>query len=566
MPKRDFAAFLSMDPRLQTLHSAIEVSACFCRVGVSKWKTKCKACAPVITKWTKEVQVDDELFVGKHGLFRFSRLFMLVMKHAPTFVPKSLLVDNLPSLILEHRGLNFFITGQAGTGKSYTFMEIAKLLESEGINYGLAAPTGAAAIRINGVTLHALFGLKPWDPQNYKRDRIGFPRKFAKSLTKKDYLKEILERWKTIQVLLIDEVSMVNPELLEVIDGVARHIRKCADTAYGGIQIVFSGDFLQLPPVPEKGGSKVPFCFQHESWKDVHITVLLTENKRQQGDLRFQNALNELRMGNCSLETEEVIRECQMKPLPTDIDTVDWTSPSQVLRLPVHLFPTNKQVDAYNSTASSRNLHEPIIFTPRVKWYCFNKKTSEPKPGATMVQFDEKKLVECEPPDESDTVELYYTDSTVHRLKPQTYRIGSLCELQVNKFDHELCNGSLFTITGTRPSKAKDIAEIPVGLFKNETEIPISPIRHTQWIGGTIGKFIAVDYLPFSEAFGLTIHKAQGQTYEEVCVHLAGTFAPGQAYIALSRCTSLKGMVVTGFQPRCVHADPDALRYYQELK
>lgn len=574
MRKRTLGDYLSMCPAVRRLHELIDGSKCFCDVGVAKWKTQCTACAPLVERWVNEQQppIDYKaILLGDGGLFKFDRLFMLVMKHQAQFIPKSLLVEHLPHLIMDHRQLNYFITGAAGTGKSHAFMQIARLLEEsgKGVNYGLSAPTGSAAIRIDGVTLHALFGLKPWDHERYEKDRVGFPGKFARSLTKKDYLKDILERWKTIEVLLVDEISMVNPKLLEVIDAVARYIRKRPDNAFGGIQMVFSGDFLQLPPVPEKkGGAPVPFCFQHPIWKHVHITVLLTENRRQQGDLRLQRTLNELRLGQCSDEAEEVIRECQMRQPPTTINRVNWDVPEEVLKLPVHLFATNAQVDRYNKQCSEKNQQHPVItYRPRVKWFQFSKHHPEPKPGATTVHFDEKKLVACEPPpDTEQELAMFYTESTQQRLKPQTYRIGSLCELQVNKFKRGLSNGSLFTVVGTQPSKADGIEEVPVGWFKDQTTMAITPVRHTQWIGGTIGKFIAVDYLPMTEAFGLTIHKGQGQTYEQVSVHLEGIFAEGQAYIALSRCTTSEGMTVSGFDRSLVRANPDALKYYEQLR
>lgn len=575
MVKRKIIDELTLVGSLRKLSEKIAVSSCFCVPGILPPPNICSGCGPVVKEWARELGSktdDEEFFTGQTGLFKHPRLMMLIMKHCPSFIPEHLLREHLPSLIHRYRELNFCITGQAGCGKSYIIGKTAELFRENGVFFALSAPTGPAALNIEGTTLHSQFGFIPKDEERYKERPDSFVSSFIRRLKKPNskmakLYKELVLRWTKLEVLICDEVSMVNEDMICMIDHVAREIRKRPKKPFGGIQVVFAGDFLQLPPVVDRG-KQYKFLFEHPIWRQVNCICLLTENKRQ-GDGDFQQMLTELRLGVVTIKTEQLLRSQVVQSIPDYTQGVDWTNPDDVLKIPVLLVGTNEQVAHYNKLATENNPNETITFTPRVRWYKYNEEYENllrPKQGTTEAKFDETKLVVCEAPKDMDEAKAFMTTATAEIMKEQHFKIGSLCESTVNKFDKGVCNGTMFVVTGTKPSKAAGIPWHPIGQMDNGDEIEVSPARYSQWIGGDIKKFIVVDYLPFREVYAMTIHRAQGKTLSKVFVDMSRIFSPGHGYIALSRCKTLQGMTLFNFNPRSIQADKRALAFYKDLK
>jgi ATP-dependent DNA helicase PIF1 len=213
---------------------------------------------------------------------------------------------------------NLFLSGSAGTGKSFTIKKIVEYLENNNINYGLTALTGCAASLINGQTIHSylLLGIDKTLKDIYN------------DLSKKYIAK--LKSLKALNTLIIDEISMMSNELIELIDELFKMI-KSNILPFGGIQVILVGDFHQLPPI--KGN----YCFTSPIWDALNMTnIILTDLIRQKDDLVLQEILEELRNGKISDETFETLKSLNKTEFLGDIK-------------PTKLFPVNTNVDKINN-------------------------------------------------------------------------------------------------------------------------------------------------------------------------------------------------------------------------
>jgi ATP-dependent exoDNAse (exonuclease V) alpha subunit len=211
---------------------------------------------------------------------------------------------------------NLFLTGSAGTGKSFTINKIVEYFEDNNISYGLTALTGCAASLINGQTLHSYLYLGINKELNEIYNDI---KKFGKKF------KEL----KNLDVLIIDEISMMNNELFELVNNLFKLI-KCNDKLFGGIQLILVGDFHQLPPIRNN------YCFTSPLWDELKInTIILTELIRQKDDIILQEILEEMRLGKLSDEKYKILEKLSNTKFENGIK-------------PTKLFPINVNVDIIN--------------------------------------------------------------------------------------------------------------------------------------------------------------------------------------------------------------------------
>mmetsp|Transcript_10593 Transcript_10593/g.15931 ORF Transcript_10593/g.15931 Transcript_10593/m.15931 type:complete len:573 (-) Transcript_10593:499-2217(-) len=428
---------------------------------------------------------------------------------------------------------NIFLTGAAGVGKSYLLRYIIEQLKLKYPAMGavaVTAPTGIAALHIQGQTIHSFAG-------------IGLGRNTKENLFAKMSLVS-RSRWAKCQVLVIDEMSMVDSQLFDKLDFIARGCRESQQSLpFGGIKLVLSGDFFQLPPVG-LGTYGLKFPFDSVSWVAANIaTLYLTQIVRQQ-DTFFMNLLNEVRVGICSPQTTAVLAACHksLKRVPNDGI------------LPTKLYCTNANVDEENLMQLAALPGQQQDFSGIDMWQ------SEPSDA------DQRKQV------------LSMMEKKCPAVLP--LKVGAQVMLSRNMPEFGLVNGSRGVVVSFVEEKVDSVAVLdstktltlpidrtyifPVVQFDNDRTMKMK--HQAVWASGQgrNGSLVRIQF-PLKLAWALTVHKSQGMTLSRVEVQLGNAFDFGQVYVALSRVVSLAGLYVqgTGITQSIVKAHPDVLRFYK---
>jgi ATP-dependent exoDNAse (exonuclease V) alpha subunit len=241
-------------------------------------------------------------------------------------------------------GKNLFLTGSAGTGKSYTLKAIIDYLSSNNINYGVTALTGCAAVLINGQTIHSFLSL-------------GISRNLRDIYNNLCKFKSSLMKIKNLQTLIIDEISMMDDELFNLINNLLMMVKN-TDNYFGGVQMILVGDFHQLPPI------KGEYCFLSEAWEKINLTtVILTELIRQKDDNKLQLILEEIRNGQPCDETIEILKNLK-----------DTKFKSKDIK-PTRLYPININVDKINNREFQKLLKKNGNIT--VEYKAFSNKAEK---------------------------------------------------------------------------------------------------------------------------------------------------------------------------------------------
>lgn len=217
-------------------------------------------------------------------------------------------------------GKNIFITGAAGTGKSYLIEQITEYCNQHGKNLSVTATTGVAASKINGMTLHGWAGIGLGDKAAYS---------YTKDIKKK---KDTIKRYVSTDILIIDEISMIDGDYMYKVSEIAKILRNNMDAPFGGIQVVLCGDLYQLGPV-----SSDKFVFECDIWKEIVQESFVLDKVYRQKEGPFVNLLNDMRVGKVTIETEKLLQRTAMRP----------RKDSKIK--PTKLFCTNADVDRSNT-------------------------------------------------------------------------------------------------------------------------------------------------------------------------------------------------------------------------
>ncbi|MEO5984214.1 MAG: helix-turn-helix domain-containing protein [Ferruginibacter sp.] len=394
-----------------------------------------------------------------------------------------------------------FLTGKAGTGKT-TFLKYIK--ENTLKTSVIVAPTGVAAMNAGGTTIHSFFQL-PFTPfvslmntrnegnTNAKHDLITHLRMTSER-------KEILQQ---LDLLIIDEISMVRADVLDAIDLVLRHVRNSA-TPFGGIQVLYIGDMYQLPPVikPEewnllKGFYSAPFFFcSHVIAIQTPVCIELKKVYRQR-DEQFIDILNKVRNNEMDQQGYELLHSRFMMLPPQD----------NIITLTTH----NAKADAINKAALERIDQKTSAFAATIEGTFYESAFPAEenlilKPGARVMFL------------KNDLESRRYFNGkigVVHKMEEDSIWIE--CENE----------------------KTQTVIELKRDVWRN---IKYTLNHHGRIEEEELGSF---RQFPIRLAWAITIHKSQGLTFEEVIIDAANAFAPGQVYVALSRCTSIEGLYLT---------------------
>jgi ATP-dependent DNA helicase PIF1 len=416
-------------------------------------------------------------------------------------------------------GHSIFVTGPGGTGKSHLLRTLYAAYKGRtGKVLAVTALTGCAALLLG-----------PWAKTLHSWAGIGLGRgsvdSVARSIVCNGRKKKL---WRSTSCLVIDEVSMLTPHLLEYLDKIGRIVRKCPGAPFGGLQLVFVGDFYQLPPVTKDvalapGEVDRTFAFESPLWSQiVQFTVNLTEIKRQ-ADPVFQRILNEARIGDLSPESYEALEARK---------TMDWKR--QEIK-PTLLFTRNADVSAINDNQMRKLDGEPRIFKAKYK--------IPPKMPQNIADFLKERLDRDAPYE----VELALKErAQVMLLVNMDPKAG-------------LVNGSRGMITGFH-----ELDGAPLVKFLNGPTAPVK-IEAASWAtdGEEQDEIITCEQIPLRVAYSFTIHKAQGSSIDSALVDVGpSTFEYGQAYVALSRVRSLGALYVYEIHPKAFKAHPAVKAFY----
>lgn len=439
-----------------------------------------------------------------------------------------------------------FFTGAAGTGKSVLMRaiitELKKKYAKDPERVAVTASTGLAACNIGGITLHSFSG-------------IGLGKEDVPTLVKKIRRNQKAKnRWLRTKCLIIDEVSMVDGELFDKLSQIGRTIRNNG-RPWGGIQLIITGDFFQLPPVPDGGKRETKFAFDASTWTtSIDHTIGLTQVFRQR-DPTFANMLNEMRLGRIS---EDTVRAFKSLSRPLNFDDGVGTA---------ELFSTRNEVEGSNE----RRLRE--------------------LPG-TVRRYDAMDIGKEEIRDKL----------LMNMMAPKSIDLKINAQVMLIKnLDESLVNGSLGKVIGFSDEKTFDMTSVDefddddpmakarrklLKSFSREADTSSSgvkfPVVQFMATNGTSRVILCQPeewkvelpngevqakrtQLPLILAWALSIHKAQGQTLERVKVNLGRVFEKGQAYVALSRATTQEGLQVLGFEKSKVMAHPRVIQFYNQL-
>uniref|UniRef100_A0A8C3VQV7 ATP-dependent DNA helicase PIF1 n=1 Tax=Catagonus wagneri TaxID=51154 RepID=A0A8C3VQV7_9CETA len=396
------------------------------------------------------------------------------------------------------KGQSIFFTGSAGTGKSYLLKRILGSLPPTGTV--ATASTGVAACHIGGTTLHAFAGIGSGQA----------PLAQCVALAQRPGVRQ---GWLNCQRLVIDEISMVEADLFDKLEAVARAVRQ-KDKPFGGIQLIICGDFLQLPPVT-KGPQAPQFCFQAKSWRRcVPVTLELTEVWRQ-ADKTFISLLQAVRLGRCSDEVTRQLRATAAHKVGRDGIVAT--------RLCTH--------------------QDDVALT--------NEKRLQELPG----EVHSFEAMDSDP-EQARTLDAQCPVSQHLHLK-----LGAQVMLTKNlAVSRGLVNGARGVVVGFE-AEGRGLPQ--VRFLCGVTEV-IHADRWTVQAAG--GQLLSRQQLPLQLAWAMSIHKSQGMSLDCVEISLGRVFASGQAYVALSRARSLQGLRVLDFDPTVVRCDPHVLRYYAALQ
>jgi ATP-dependent DNA helicase PIF1 len=444
-------------------------------------------------------------------------------------------------------GHNIFLTGPAGTGKSFIINHIIKICKIKKISYKITSSTGISAILIGGSTLHSIAGIQLGSKP------VDYYIKYIKP--------EKIKMWRSLKVLIIDEVSMLNSDYFQKVNDLAQLLRN-SNKFFGGIQIILSGDFLQLPPI------KSLYIFETIAWnlaiKNGELkTHCLTKNMRLNSSQKEINVLHNLliniREGIFNEEIKDILNTRIIK-VPDDMDIK-----------PTKIFPTRAVVEKINRN----KLYElNNIFNFGCILYIVNKKQGIKKKYKNdeidNINFEIKankisktgfKEIDCFKVS-SDIINKQWNNFQC--MKNLEIAIGAQVMLTKNiSVEEGLANGSRGIVREIDSSSGVIKVEFLNGKIEDikpmifETYININKI---------IGKTkIIVTQFPLLLAWACTIHKIQGASLDYVEMDMTNAFEYGMIYTALSRIRNLDGLYISGIDYSKIRANQKALDFYKNL-
>jgi ATP-dependent exoDNAse (exonuclease V) alpha subunit len=387
-------------------------------------------------------------------------------------------------------GESVLLTGPAGSGKTFVLNQFIKLAKHEGKHVSVTATTGLAATHLGGTTIHAWSGIGI-------RDDI--PSGFADHMAKGR--REIIEK---TDVLIIDEISMLHDFRLDMVDEVCRLVRKKPDVPFGGIQVIMSGDFFQLPPVNRNDSRAGGFVVNSLVWQELDPTVCYLEEQHRQDDEQLSEILNALRSGDLRRRHAEALL-ARVDAAPEDDDITE-------------LHTVNVDVDRLNEARLKQLGGDEIFYTQVTTG------------SANYVESLQRSV-----------------------LAPATLRLkeGALVMSVKNALDRKYVNGSIGVVVAFEQG-----TEYPIVQFRHGKEVTMQP--DTWELRDGDKKRASISQIPLRLAWAITVHKSQGMTLDAARIDLRKAFVEGMGYVALSRVKNLDTLYLHGINQMALAVSEDA--------
>lgn len=426
---------------------------------------------------------------------------------------------------ISQTGISVFLTGRAGTGKT-TFLKY--IVENTPKRCVVLAPTGVAAINAGGVTIHSFFQL-PLCP--YLPDVRELVTEYQLPDAKRQLRKEKVKIIRTLDLLIIDEISMVRADLMDSIDAVMRRYRR-NDQPFGGVQVLMIGDAHQLPPVVTEQDEpwlrkvyKSPFFFHSKVMQRLKYVTIELEKVYRQSDSAFLDILNNIRDGVMNDSTYRLLNN-RMDPFFNPDDSLPVQN-QRWIRLTTH----NRQADNINNEKMRALKTRLFTFYAEVE----GNFPENSLPAERTLQLKEGAQVMFL---RNDSREGKYYNGMIATVTSLDYEDGIL-----------VSDGN------------GDEISVPLEKWENiKYEIDKETKEITPIVDGTFTQY------PLRAAWAVTIHKSQGLTFDHVIIDAASAFSFGQVYVALSRCRTLEGIVLTSpISQSCLFNNSDVSGFHEDF-
>ncbi len=435
-------------------------------------------------------------------------------------------MTNQDAIFAEEFALNtsqsFFLTGKAGTGKTTLLRNI---LQKTTKNTVVVAPTGVAAINAGGVTIHSMFSLPltSFIPNN---DFVDLNVANNRTSLKKHmrYRKEKRKLLQELELLIIDEISMVRADLLDAIEFVLQQVRH-NEEPFGGLQVVFIGDLFQLPPVVREDSWNFlreyydsPFFFDSQAWKNANAFTIELKHIYRQQDEEFINILNHVRNGEVDEYDLDVLNKNYNKN--SDIQADEF----------ITLCTHNYQADNINKAELEKLRTREFSFKAKIEG-TFNENAF---PADLDITIKEGAQIMFVRNDAEDGMYFNGKLAKVISLGAGSIKVEFLEDGKEYSLKEEIWENINYTLD----KETNEVKQEKLGSFKQ---------------------------YPIRLAWAITVHKSQGLTFKKAILDLGKTFAAGQAYVALSRCTDLNGMVLKSkISAKNIFVDPRIVAFHND--
>lgn len=419
-------------------------------------------------------------------------------------------------------GANLFITGAGGTGKSVLIRNIEQHAKENNKRIQICATTGVAAANLNIIgakTIHSWSG-------------IGLGKGEHETIISKIVgNKYKCKTWRSIDILVVDEVSMLSLSQFELIDNIGRQVKKNRMVPFGGMQIIFAGDFYQLPPISDTG-----FCFQSKEWNNCFkpIDQIYLKKIFRQTNETYINILNEIREGTITPDAIKILQERVNITIPADVTCTK-------------ILPTRVAVDRINTTELAKLTTEEMTYKAKRVSHDSLQLTKSEKQSCKSISDKQKEFEYFE------LVRNMLCDETIK------FKTGAhvMCIVNITQDDNlQICNGSQGIITHFENG-------FPVVKFDNGV---VRKMGYHNWKSEKIADVVAAQ-VPLMLSWAITIHKSQGITLDNAEIDAGNNiFEAGQTYVALSRLRTLEGLYLSRFNPLKIKNNKQVQDYYESLE